>query len=183
MAEGDMVMVRGRFAGHGPPVPWIAVDFARMQDGVPRRALTHPTAPRESCRIAGRLLRAHGYRRRHMCRRTQAYPAAATRRKQFSPRMAATNIEQICLPSRRQADHGPALPVRRCGSRPSSARAARHGGPALSADTNSPAGRQRNQGSRRGPRDRQPRRPARDPGVRAIRQRPPVSGSVFGPEW
>ncbi|MFF3565998.1 nuclear transport factor 2 family protein [Streptomyces sp. NPDC002574] len=34
MAEGDMVMVRGRFTGHGQPAPWIAADFIRMRDGV-----------------------------------------------------------------------------------------------------------------------------------------------------
>ncbi|MFG2827359.1 ester cyclase [Streptomyces sp. NPDC048434] len=34
MAEGDMVMVRGRFSGHGQPAPWIAVDFLRLEDGI-----------------------------------------------------------------------------------------------------------------------------------------------------
>ncbi|AIA01523.1 ester cyclase [Streptomyces noursei] len=34
MAEGDTVMVRGRFTGHGQPAPWIAVDFLRVEDGV-----------------------------------------------------------------------------------------------------------------------------------------------------
>lgn len=34
MAEGDMVLVRGRFTGHGLPAPWIAADFVRMEDGV-----------------------------------------------------------------------------------------------------------------------------------------------------
>jgi predicted SnoaL-like aldol condensation-catalyzing enzyme len=34
MAEGDMVMIRGRFTGHGLPAPWIAVDFVRMEDGL-----------------------------------------------------------------------------------------------------------------------------------------------------
>ena len=34
MAEGDMVMIRGRFTGHGQPKPWIAVDFVRMEDGL-----------------------------------------------------------------------------------------------------------------------------------------------------
>ncbi|MHA5054748.1 nuclear transport factor 2 family protein [Streptomyces sp. SD15] len=33
MAEGDMVMVRGRFSGHGQPAPWIAADFLR-EDGI-----------------------------------------------------------------------------------------------------------------------------------------------------
>jgi predicted SnoaL-like aldol condensation-catalyzing enzyme len=36
MAEGDMVMIRGRFTGHGQPAPWIAVDFVRMEDGLLR---------------------------------------------------------------------------------------------------------------------------------------------------
>jgi predicted SnoaL-like aldol condensation-catalyzing enzyme len=35
MAEGDMVMVRGRFSGHGQPTPWIVVDTLRVRDGVP----------------------------------------------------------------------------------------------------------------------------------------------------
>jgi predicted SnoaL-like aldol condensation-catalyzing enzyme len=34
MAEGDMVIVRGRFTGHGLPAPWIAADFVRLEDGV-----------------------------------------------------------------------------------------------------------------------------------------------------
>jgi predicted SnoaL-like aldol condensation-catalyzing enzyme len=34
VAEGDWVMVRGRFSGHGQPAPWIVVDTLRMTDGV-----------------------------------------------------------------------------------------------------------------------------------------------------
>jgi predicted SnoaL-like aldol condensation-catalyzing enzyme len=34
MAEGDMVIARGRFTGHGLPAPWIAADFVRLEDGV-----------------------------------------------------------------------------------------------------------------------------------------------------
>jgi predicted SnoaL-like aldol condensation-catalyzing enzyme len=34
MAEGDMVMVRGRFAGTGRPAAWIAVDIVRMEHGL-----------------------------------------------------------------------------------------------------------------------------------------------------
>ncbi len=34
MADGDLVMVRGRFSGHGQPANWIVVDLIRMQDGV-----------------------------------------------------------------------------------------------------------------------------------------------------
>jgi predicted SnoaL-like aldol condensation-catalyzing enzyme len=34
MAEGDMVMIRGRFSGHGQPAPWIVVDTLRVRDGV-----------------------------------------------------------------------------------------------------------------------------------------------------
>jgi predicted SnoaL-like aldol condensation-catalyzing enzyme len=34
MAEGDMVLVRGRFSGHGLPAPWIVVDTVRMEDGI-----------------------------------------------------------------------------------------------------------------------------------------------------
>jgi predicted SnoaL-like aldol condensation-catalyzing enzyme len=33
MADGDMVLVRGRFSGHGLPAPWIVVDLVRMEDG------------------------------------------------------------------------------------------------------------------------------------------------------
>src|SRR6202167_288686 len=36
MAEGDMVMVRGRFTGPGLPAPWIAVDFVRMENALLR---------------------------------------------------------------------------------------------------------------------------------------------------
>jgi predicted SnoaL-like aldol condensation-catalyzing enzyme len=32
MAEGDVVLVRGRFSGHGLPAPWIVVDTVRMED-------------------------------------------------------------------------------------------------------------------------------------------------------
>jgi predicted SnoaL-like aldol condensation-catalyzing enzyme len=34
LAEGDMIMVRGRFSGHGQPAPWIVVDTVRVRDGV-----------------------------------------------------------------------------------------------------------------------------------------------------
>jgi predicted SnoaL-like aldol condensation-catalyzing enzyme len=34
MAEGDIVMVRGRFSGHAQPAPWIAADFVRVEDGL-----------------------------------------------------------------------------------------------------------------------------------------------------
>ena len=34
MADGDMVMVRGRFSGHGQPAPWIVVDTIRMEGGL-----------------------------------------------------------------------------------------------------------------------------------------------------
>ncbi|MFD4787871.1 nuclear transport factor 2 family protein [Streptomyces sp. NPDC058459] len=34
MADGDTVVVRGRFSGHGLPAAWIAVDFLRLKDGV-----------------------------------------------------------------------------------------------------------------------------------------------------
>jgi predicted SnoaL-like aldol condensation-catalyzing enzyme len=33
-AEGDMVIVRGRFTGHGLPSPWIAADFVLVEDGL-----------------------------------------------------------------------------------------------------------------------------------------------------
>lgn len=34
MADGDIVMVRGRFSGHGLPAPWIVVDTIRMEGGL-----------------------------------------------------------------------------------------------------------------------------------------------------
>ena len=34
VADGDMVMVRGRFSGHGLPAPWIVVDTIRMEGGL-----------------------------------------------------------------------------------------------------------------------------------------------------
>ncbi len=32
VAEGDYVIVHGRFSGHGPPVPWIAADIVRIEN-------------------------------------------------------------------------------------------------------------------------------------------------------
>ena len=34
VAEGDFVIVHGRFSGHGPPANWIAADVVRIADGV-----------------------------------------------------------------------------------------------------------------------------------------------------
>jgi predicted SnoaL-like aldol condensation-catalyzing enzyme len=34
VAEGDMVIVHGRFSGFGAPVNWIATDIVRIQDGI-----------------------------------------------------------------------------------------------------------------------------------------------------
>ncbi|MGO4287479.1 nuclear transport factor 2 family protein [Bosea sp. TAB14] len=34
MAEGDFVMVHGRFSGNGPGAPFIAVDIVRLEDGI-----------------------------------------------------------------------------------------------------------------------------------------------------
>jgi predicted SnoaL-like aldol condensation-catalyzing enzyme len=34
VAEGDCVIVHGRFSGFGAPVNWIAADIVRMQDGI-----------------------------------------------------------------------------------------------------------------------------------------------------
>ena len=33
LAEGDYVMLHGRFSGHGRPRAWIAADIVRMEDG------------------------------------------------------------------------------------------------------------------------------------------------------
>jgi predicted SnoaL-like aldol condensation-catalyzing enzyme len=34
VAEGDLVIVHGRFSGFGAPVNWIAADIVRIKDGV-----------------------------------------------------------------------------------------------------------------------------------------------------
>jgi len=34
VAEGDFVIVHGRFSGHGQPVSWIAADIVRITDGL-----------------------------------------------------------------------------------------------------------------------------------------------------
>src|SRR5947208_15077176 len=34
VADGDFVIVHGRFSGFGPPVNWIAADILRIEDGV-----------------------------------------------------------------------------------------------------------------------------------------------------
>jgi len=34
VAEGDFVIVHGRFSGHGRPKSWIAADILRIVDGV-----------------------------------------------------------------------------------------------------------------------------------------------------
>jgi predicted SnoaL-like aldol condensation-catalyzing enzyme len=34
LAEGDLVIVHGRFSGFGAPVNWIAADILRIKDGV-----------------------------------------------------------------------------------------------------------------------------------------------------
>src|SRR5246500_1123221 len=34
VAEGDFVIVHGRFSGFGAPVHWIAADIVRIQDGI-----------------------------------------------------------------------------------------------------------------------------------------------------
>ena len=33
IAEGDYVVVHGRFSGHGPPVAWIVTDIVRIENG------------------------------------------------------------------------------------------------------------------------------------------------------
>ena len=34
LAEGDYVIVHGRFSGHGRPAAWVAVDVVRIENGV-----------------------------------------------------------------------------------------------------------------------------------------------------
>ena len=34
VAEGDFVIIHGRFSGFGLPVNWIAADIIRMKDGI-----------------------------------------------------------------------------------------------------------------------------------------------------
>ena len=33
VADGDYVIIHGRFSGHGPPVAWIAADIVRIENG------------------------------------------------------------------------------------------------------------------------------------------------------
>ncbi|MES2072721.1 MAG: ester cyclase [Pseudomonadota bacterium] len=33
LAEGDLVILHGRFSGHGRPAAWIAADIVRIEDG------------------------------------------------------------------------------------------------------------------------------------------------------
>ena len=39
VAEGDFVIVHGKFSGFGAPVNWIAADIVRIQDGISGRTL------------------------------------------------------------------------------------------------------------------------------------------------
>jgi predicted SnoaL-like aldol condensation-catalyzing enzyme len=34
LAEGDFVIIHGRFSDFGPPMSWIAADIVRLQDGI-----------------------------------------------------------------------------------------------------------------------------------------------------
>lgn len=34
VAEGDYVLLHGRFSGHGLPAPWIVVDIVRVENGI-----------------------------------------------------------------------------------------------------------------------------------------------------
>jgi predicted SnoaL-like aldol condensation-catalyzing enzyme len=34
VANGDFVILHGRFSGHGLPAAWVVADIVRMQDGV-----------------------------------------------------------------------------------------------------------------------------------------------------
>jgi predicted SnoaL-like aldol condensation-catalyzing enzyme len=34
VADGDLVIVHGRFSGHGQPANWVAADIVRIEDGV-----------------------------------------------------------------------------------------------------------------------------------------------------
>jgi predicted SnoaL-like aldol condensation-catalyzing enzyme len=34
VAEGDFVIIHGRYSDFGPPVNWIVADIVRMQDGI-----------------------------------------------------------------------------------------------------------------------------------------------------
>jgi predicted SnoaL-like aldol condensation-catalyzing enzyme len=34
VADGDLVIVHGRFSGHGQPANWIAADIVRIEDGL-----------------------------------------------------------------------------------------------------------------------------------------------------
>ncbi len=44
VAEGDYVIVHGRFSGTGRPVAWVAADIVRIENGCPERGSTkHPS--------------------------------------------------------------------------------------------------------------------------------------------
>jgi len=59
-AEGDLVIVHGRFSGFGLPVNWIAADIVRLEDGI---LVEHwdviQTKPRKNSRSASGLCRNH----------------------------------------------------------------------------------------------------------------------------
>ena len=45
MADGDLVIVHGRFSGFGAPVNWIAADILRISDGFWSNTLKRPWRP------------------------------------------------------------------------------------------------------------------------------------------
>jgi len=55
VAEGDFVIVHGRFSGFGAPVNWIAADILRIEDGIlvehwtSSRTRLHVHPPRAAC--------------------------------------------------------------------------------------------------------------------------------------
>ena len=56
VADGDFVIVHGRFSGFGAPVNWIAADILRIEDGVLSSTGTSSRTrrPKSNRRAAGR---------------------------------------------------------------------------------------------------------------------------------
>jgi predicted SnoaL-like aldol condensation-catalyzing enzyme len=52
VAEGDHVMLHGRFSGHGQPANWVVVDIVRIADGklAEHRDVIHDEADRAQSR-------------------------------------------------------------------------------------------------------------------------------------
>jgi hypothetical protein len=54
MAEGEYVIVHGRFSGNGRPAAFIAADIVRIEERKVDRALGHPSGRGDESRIKKR---------------------------------------------------------------------------------------------------------------------------------